>query len=1248
MRAERAGEKQVAKLAKLLFETTVKFNATVGFSSLSLRARTDFFRGSISNEQSVTYTRGSFELKNVTKALPLKYRFADDLTTIPTEDLADGSVAFCVISEQRDGVLGPDESRIFAFVFATNAGVFSKTVSVFNCSCPNETVASVKLNCVVDDNTLSIEHGSSISTPSDTNHAVIFQAAVLLQSNGDTMKSSSIAPLVSAPISIRSNRASTVVVQLYSDLPLTTVSTTELSNPSDYFVPRERFRKFGPQFIIEAGAVVDVCLQYRSGVDIPMIDVQKILTGSGSAKFSGALVLALAVEGDAEALELNQIGGVLKVVALHGVYCMPRIVLASPRAVLLGRLCVESDVRAEFELINESEAPLPLYVTRAPKTQVYSGDDVVDAGDVVWVSARSRLIIRCVSHLDSAQFGEIEEKYELNLAFLNALNVKDTVDVSVMCSVVKQLIKTVFPDHSKSSFDDTRGVVYVPPLKVGAAERETSGSASSVNIWFTMKNTYSQACAVSAAVNPVPALQEILKIKLMGRESKANIKSFILQPGESVNVRIVCVPLLSARLPQDMMQLLEPLPCLSDPDASILGSFVLESAPVSIVSSNEAIDARALLDSSDLKITTELRVAGTLLPGTTFTLSESTLLFQVEELVDSGDDVGNHGNMRLFAESKTLVVTNPSTSFPLDYVITANPSRHAGTLFHIRDRTTEAQGKADIVTDTLVPGVDKMSGTIAPGASETLSICLLPGSHSTRRNKALAAYAEQESPDAMQAVDSRTLEIIVEDASMPKSGAQKVQLRFVHVAPLSLPVLSAPGSSFTPTVDQIRPETPTSAPSSDPDRPQVSVALVELRGCTPVRALDARRFGAATKSHSRYEINVGQKTRHQQMNVEWEITLHNKSEVPLPYRLYVLHQEATSWLRIGRDCGVLKPWETHDIMLYLMRRQFGVFESYLMLENEANPADLKVIRISMEVVSEPISQGGDKLFEVLLAGTNVHSEQSTLPGQSAINFGNVYSESLENKRSFILHNVSQVPLDFQLSSTLGPSLYFSRSSVVLKRITEVTCEPKGYLQIYLFYTPKFPEDRQVHGALEVEESLHISCRLVKDFRRTIRLRARCHTPALKVHTPSSLQSAALGHELESSPNKPRLIFTTAGASKVEFGAQEISVSNESGERKRYDCAVVLNRFLIHPCSGAPLRCVLKNDSIFFDVSRVDVDVSDGARDIPLDIDVGASVTLRVSVKTDTITAEMEKLSSQEVPDIEEHISVNCLFSKLPM
>ncbi|CAM9517353.1 unnamed protein product, partial [Pylaiella littoralis] len=69
------------------------------------------------------------------------------------------------------------------------------------------------------------------------------------------------------------------------------------------------------------------------------------------------------------------------------------------------------------------------------------------------------------------------------------------------------------------------------------------------------------------------------------------------------------------------------------------------------------------------------------------------------------------------------------------------------------------------------------------------------------------------------------------------------------------------------------------------------------------------------------------------------------------------------------------------VTLYFNRSRVGVFSTYMVVENLANPADFKVVRVEMEVVDGGMKDMVSKLFEVLVSPTVPRSTRE--PGLAA-------------------------------------------------------------------------------------------------------------------------------------------------------------------------------------------------------------------------------------------------------------------------
>ncbi|CAM9717041.1 unnamed protein product, partial [Discosporangium mesarthrocarpum] len=116
--------------------------------------------------------------------------------------------------------------------------------------------------------------------------------------------------------------------------------------------------------------------------------------------------------------------------------------------------------------------------------------------------------------------------------------------------------------------------------------------------------------------------------------------------------------------------------------------------------------------------------------------------------------------------------------------------------------------------------------------------------------------------------------------------------------------------------------------------PHPTLPQIELRGCTPIG-----------KDSSRYEINLGQQLAHPS-SIEWGASL-GLLPCPLEYRLYTLHGADAEWLTLGHKEGVLWEADVKEVTIYFNRSRLGVFSTYVVVENLANPADFKVCSVSV-------------------------------------------------------------------------------------------------------------------------------------------------------------------------------------------------------------------------------------------------------------------------------------------------------------
>ncbi|TMW68793.1 hypothetical protein Poli38472_006261 [Pythium oligandrum] len=460
--------------------------------------------------------------------------------------------------------------------------------------------------------------------------------------------------------------------------------------------------------------------------------------------------------------------------------------------------------------------------------------------------------------------------------------------------------------------------------------------------------------------------------------------------------------------------------------------------------------------------------------------------------------------------------------------------------------------------------------------------------------------------------------------------------------------------------------------------------VLSVRGCTPAEnsSLDS----------TRYVIDVGQHTVRNGGEVEWEITIESVygsaqpsepgSLDPVEYRLYLVDQSAKSWVQLSRDRGTLDRSRSYQsIVLYFWRDAIGVYSTFVVLQNLTNPGDLKVIHVKLEVVADlnvlrSMVSGVDpstNLFRVLvsthgvirklrritsadIAGTIEHEINSSPPRgdpKLVVDYGEVYYHKLYNNHSIVLENSSSMALDFMLSSNALPNeVSFSVSPTSFSEVTTVNLAARGRVQVFLHFRPQPRRVASSDAPARVPENwyreieVYVNCRLVKDFRETVVLRAICHPPQLAVNVSSSSfesilpRTEAVAIEGFDQPNFLGLVFNMS----------ESALMNAEGTSM--GSTVPAAKFLVvhNTRSDIRSRIAIRNDSMFFAIC-IDTDLPT-QRDVEVDtlengVGAGRRSTLLVTIPPESsvvfrIVPDLEALRKHRQlwdQSVKEHITL---------
>jgi len=307
---------------------------------------------------------------------------------------------------------------------------------------------------------------------------------------------------------------------------------------------------------------------------------------------------------------------------------------------------------------------------------------------------------------------------------------------------------------------------------------------------------------------------------------------------------------------------------------------------------------------------------------------------------------------------------------------------------------------------------------------------------------------------------------------------------------------------------------------------------IMLRGCTPLG-----------EDNTRFELSIGQRVRDGGY-VQWELAVENASPHPLDWCLVMCDPGSKEWLTLSRVAGTLNSQhDTATVMLTVSTAHVGSYTTYLQLLNLMSPGDIKIVKVTMEVVT--FNQvGGDRedpFFSIVLHGSA--GDQGSTP---TITIPHAQLDHLYCDRSFVIRNTSSAPLQFFLNSDLKADrsnsiLFFSLSCNSVRKFKSIVVEPNSRQRIYIFYRPhpkeadsmtslhKTGPNRPDEDSYIVERlKIFVHCRLIKDHRKVLVLEATMMKPQMAV----SLRSVVF--ELPAVPVDPAEVWPPEDLTPEDF------------------------------------------------------------------------------------------------------------------
>ena len=724
-----------------------------------------------------------------------------------------------------------------------------------------------------------------------------------------------------------------------------------------------------------------------------------------------------------------------------------------PRKAELGEVGVVNSwqpVSFRFSVSNQCEIPLEFSVRDLPEEIHLS----LDHGTVP-----GKGVLECEGTLDPEELRDLTQSsrdLSWDVAIVNSHNKHNVMKLNVSARLTSHLLA-----YNGIGDGDT---LRLPVVQIP--------STDAVDEWFSLENLSEQPLDLRVEVAMEGDLGSIVDCMIRSREANMTVSTLSLQPNEEVEVRVLMKVKPDARSLPASCASLDPVHAEDGDEDADGGDEVYDVQLGQLVFTIGAGEAREHVDVITLR--------GSLSKGKNFEVSKENLNLRPREGIAAGGS-----QMPGQTADEGLSVATDTTFFS-DELVVANLSATHTLDFQIFSLTFEPEE----VRVTVVPD----SGSVPPGGSVSVTVHL-----DTRLLAEIEDFRGDDLSGKLCIQDRNVKDTEVEvDIHVNMAGWDAMKKQ-----PLSS--ISSGGSSADLTLDPPKaaggkagaasvPQLLERALSVKDDSPGTSDSAVELglHGCTN-----------AAFSTRRYDVDLGQQTLSSDKLVEWELSISNPdSRVAAEYRIHHVSLDSSDpWLTLSHMHGRVSAMAPSVVKLKLRVSQMGRFSAYLLLENVANPEDLKTVRVRMEVVANYNKVKQEKMFDVVIDG---RSEFEDAP---AINLGTCFRGRLYRHRSFVIRNNSRQAMDFIIKSSVDErdeyDLDFSSTNTSLKKMTTVTVGPRSFTNVFIFY-------RLQHQATEGDKqhSVYISCRLVRDYQFTISLRAVCCKPRLAIANRKQLDFKA--------------------------------------------------------------------------------------------------------------------------------------------
>ncbi|KAI9329352.1 hypothetical protein BDR26DRAFT_729799 [Obelidium mucronatum] len=791
------------------------------------------------------------------------------------------------------------------------------------------------------------------------------------------------------------------------------------------------------------------------------------------------------------------------------------------------------------------------------------------------------------------------------------------------------------------------GELVLPPLIY-----PNTATAAPCDNWFKIVNKSEQDLKFEIDFEPQPDLADFVHLDIVSRSANSHLNGILtLEPLGFLDVRIRAYVQDGARLSSNS----EKSKFLTSSFGVAMGSLLITTKYQTTTPDN----SNSLSTSVHKKMTQHIPLRCTIVEGPTFSVNDKKIKFTCFPVESMETPSSQHHQM------KQIIIANHSRHFPLNFRVAIDYPLEfpLGTnLIEISPLGTENGGTVEpgaqqvLSIVLLKSNIGGISDSVKLHIYDTNSVSSFFQTVQISITESAVSYGNTlEALSLARHVDSERIDSLSESVDgITDNAMSDHELSFteepqnidddVSIAD-SFPNSNLSGPLSGPVsgpVDKLFSQYSQSNRSNISDHPaRRSGYLINLRGCK--RIVEGQQ--QASEPGGLFELDLGQQDISGTI-VTKRIVLESMTNDRVSYKIRTLSDADRSWILISRAEGTLELRNTcHSINFNFVTSVRGMYSTYIIVENLENPLDSKIIRTCMAVVGKhnlrrnitapstspapssaiaPAIPETNNVFDVIVAGLDPLANEGL--SNDVITMNGLYYDMEYTARSIIIQNHETVPLEFFIKSNLKSNdpteLIFSLSRSAAKVFRSVIVQPESFMRVFLRYRPSLGDDEQnekmdLNTANTIDEKVievSVNCRLVKDYQKTIYLRASCRRPQIYLPT----QELAFGGKIR----------------RKTAPVDRVSVADEAEKDWEIKFTEQCATLKIQNLLSDALDFEILNDSMYFGVDIVDEsDTNQGftrkTQNCSAIVDVDQSRTIRIFPVMSTLFKDVDVLRREK-------------------